>query len=80
MLMVGHMVSLLTGRGVMVDGTPATIEDGTAVSSGIVAIEDDEVPPDLPCPWCLAPTEESDVSCPSCGEHFGPFSPPRTLG
>ena len=80
MFMVGHMVSLLTGRGVAVDATPATIEDGHAVTGGVVAIEDDANPPDLPCPWCLAPTEESDVSCPSCGEHFGPFSPPRTLG
>ncbi len=27
--------------------------------------------PDLPCPWCHAPTREEDVSCPSCGQRFG---------
>jgi hypothetical protein len=80
MFMVGHMVSLLTGRGVALDGTPTTVEDGPAVAGAIVAIDDDAIPPDLPCPWCLAPTEESDVSCPSCGEPFGPFSRSRTLG
>lgn len=26
---------------------------------------------DLPCPWCLAPTAETDVRCPSCGQRFG---------
>ncbi|MGD2051917.1 MAG: hypothetical protein PVI35_05510 [Acidimicrobiia bacterium] len=80
MFMVGHMVNLLTGRGVAVDAASDTITEGSALSAGIVLVEDDETRPDLPCPWCLAPTDESDVSCPSCGEHFGPFSPPRTLG
>jgi hypothetical protein len=32
----------------------------------------DEVP-DLPCPWCEAPTSEEDPLCPSCGRHFGPL-------
>jgi hypothetical protein len=27
---------------------------------------------DLPCPWCLAQTEETDSACPSCGQAFGP--------
>jgi len=26
---------------------------------------------DLPCPWCSAPTSESDIHCPSCGQPFG---------
>ena len=26
---------------------------------------------DLPCPWCWAPTRESDIHCPSCGQPFG---------
>ncbi len=26
---------------------------------------------DLPCPWCLAPTGESDERCPACGQKFG---------
>ena len=26
---------------------------------------------DLPCPWCLAPTAESDSRCPGCGHRFG---------
>lgn len=27
--------------------------------------------PDLPCPWCEAPTGEMDDRCPSCGQRFG---------
>ena len=26
---------------------------------------------DLPCPWCLAPTQAEDIRCPSCGRRFG---------
>lgn len=26
---------------------------------------------DLPCPWCDAPTSESDSRCPSCDQRFG---------
>lgn len=26
---------------------------------------------DLPCPWCQAPTSETDPRCPSCGRRFG---------
>lgn len=26
---------------------------------------------DLPCPWCLASTDETDTSCRSCGRAFG---------
>ena len=26
---------------------------------------------DLPCPWCQAPTRETDRSCPSCARAFG---------
>ncbi len=32
---------------------------------------EDGASPDLPCPWCLAPTREDDPSCPSCGQRFG---------
>jgi hypothetical protein len=31
----------------------------------------DEVLSDLPCPWCLAQTDEDDSWCPSCGQPFG---------
>ncbi len=31
----------------------------------------DEPVADLPCPWCQAPTAESDAYCPSCGQPFG---------
>jgi hypothetical protein len=27
--------------------------------------------PDLPCPWCMAPTFEDDRDCPTCGHRFG---------
>jgi len=26
---------------------------------------------DLPCPWCQAPTRETDQACPSCERVFG---------
>lgn len=26
---------------------------------------------DLPCPWCQAPTRETDQACPSCARVFG---------
>ena len=31
----------------------------------------DERDDDLPCPWCYAPTEESDSRCSGCGRSFG---------
>lgn len=31
----------------------------------------DERGDDLPCPWCYAPTEESDSRCTGCGREFG---------
>ena len=31
----------------------------------------DPVDPDLPCPWCMAPTFEQDRNCASCGQNFG---------
>ena len=31
----------------------------------------DEILTDLPCPWCLAQTNEDDAWCPSCGQPFG---------
>ncbi len=30
-----------------------------------------QAPDDLPCPWCLAPTLETDSRCPNCGQRFG---------
>jgi hypothetical protein len=26
---------------------------------------------DLPCPWCYAPTDETDTRCRGCGRKFG---------
>ena len=31
----------------------------------------DERTADLPCPWCFAPTRETDATCPSCSRRFG---------
>ncbi len=31
---------------------------------------------DLPCPWCQAPTGESDTACPNCREPFGAVTRP----
>lgn len=38
----------------------------TVDSTSVIDLNDD-----LPCPWCLAPTSESDSACPSCGRSFG---------
>lgn len=29
------------------------------------------MPIDLPCPWCMAATDESDTACATCGQRFG---------
>lgn len=34
--------------------------------TGLREVRDD----DLPCPWCYAPTEESDERCRNCGRFF----------
>lgn len=26
---------------------------------------------DLPCPWCMGPTSDTDTACNTCGQHFG---------
>lgn len=31
----------------------------------------DDAETDLPCPWCLGPTAESDIACFTCGQTFG---------
>ncbi len=36
-----------------------------------VSWADDERGDDLPCPWCYAPTEETDSRCRGCGRRFG---------
>jgi hypothetical protein len=37
----------------------------------LVVSERDERGDDLPCPWCYAPTDESDRRCSGCGQSFG---------
>ena len=32
---------------------------------------DEDMVPDLPCPWCRAETKEDDHHCGSCGQRFG---------
>lgn len=46
---------------------------GTAASrwSSRIVMLHDPSNPDLPCPWCMAPTFEEDSDCSSCGHHFG---------
>jgi len=48
-------------------GTVSTVISGDVVER--MKLQDDIM--DLPCPWCLAPTRENDVTCPSCGQRFG---------
>jgi hypothetical protein len=37
----------------------------------MIETDTDEVLSDLPCPWCLAQTNEEDAACRSCGQPFG---------
>lgn len=55
---VGAAVAALSRRSA--PALPATADD--IVHSDV---------PDLPCPWCEAPTREEDSRCPSCGQRFG---------
>lgn len=41
------------------------------IYSRLVVSVRDERGDDLPCPWCYAPTEESDSRCRGCGQAFG---------
>ena len=55
-------------------GTARSPLDGapTFSVSGTTELVDDVLDAgDLPCPWCLAPTAETDRRCPSCGQRFG---------
>lgn len=36
-----------------------------------VPVKGDGPGEDLPCPWCYAPTHESDRRCGGCGRSFG---------
>jgi len=45
------------------------VDGGGSESTPWTEWQEDE--PDLPCPWCLAPTREQDRRCPSCGQRFG---------
>jgi hypothetical protein len=57
-------------------GTPAPAWLRRRGRNGFVDLLEEAVPmaglvADLPCPWCLAPTAESDARCPGCGHRFG---------
>jgi hypothetical protein len=39
--------------------------------SAFAPITVSEASPDLPCPWCMAATAETDDHCPSCRQPFG---------
>lgn len=40
-------------------------------SRGLVLSVGDDRDGDLPCPWCYAPTDETDSRCGGCGRDFG---------
>jgi hypothetical protein len=70
---------LLMGFPAMSGRAPGALRDDTRPETRVVPIDGESVP-DLPCPWCLSPTAETDRCCPTCGQPFGRFSPPRTPG
>jgi len=62
MLEIGLLVALFAG---------VTLVVGKLRSPGIEHADFDEEFVDLPCPWCEAPTRETDSACPSCDQAFG---------
>jgi hypothetical protein len=42
-----------------------------SMRSAFSPIDVAETAPDLPCPWCMASTAETDRHCPSCHQPFG---------
>ncbi len=54
-------------------GTSSRMAAPSSVMEVTPLLETDrgEVLSDLPCPWCLAQTNENDSGCPSCGQPFG---------
>lgn len=41
------------------------------VNPSLVAMFAEQRGEDLPCPWCYAPTDETDTRCRGCGRKFG---------
>ena len=41
------------------------------ISPSLLTMFTDRRGEDLPCPWCYAPTDETDTRCLGCGRKFG---------
>lgn len=41
------------------------------VNASLLGMLTDRRGEDLPCPWCYAPTDETDTRCRGCGRKFG---------
>lgn len=52
-------------------GTASRPATSGIVTEVLLLNEMEEALIDLPCPWCLAQTHESDKNCPTCGQPFG---------
>ncbi len=44
---------------------------GSSSTEPALDVRVSDAPADLPCPWCLAPTQEKDAQCSACGQEFG---------
>ncbi|MDH3398706.1 MAG: hypothetical protein OEM94_05120 [Acidimicrobiia bacterium] len=38
-------------------------------TSPLISLDTTET--DLPCPWCMGPTADTDKTCNTCGQDFG---------
>ena len=72
------MIELLVGGSLVAAVAAVSISRGMPQSAEAVLqldpirVDDpDRDGPDLPCPWCQAPTNETDEHCPSCRRKFG---------
>jgi hypothetical protein len=62
--------ALIAGGMAVLNRRQPTLSRGQA-RSAFTPIKVAETSPDLPCPWCMAATAETDDHCPSCRQPFG---------
>jgi hypothetical protein len=65
------IASVLIAVAFVAVGTSSRASAGAQVVDVQSVFGRDEPVPDLPCPWCLAQTNEDDAGCRACGQPFG---------
>ena len=69
--MLETLVVVASATGLYVLAKSSRGHETFQVNPVLVAMFADKGGEDLPCPWCYAPTDETDVRCRGCGRKFG---------